>query len=120
MTLREIAMRALPRFRSFVVACCWCVFLPTATQAASRTLKAGQVLGIGEHIVLSGDDVREVQGPRERPCRIDANGQQIKTADNWRGRINVRYCGFRGLGSARVPCLDVTATAKGDRIVIEH
>src|SRR4051812_18151578 len=88
--------------------------------AAARTLKAGDVVGGGEDIVLSGDDVLRVEGTAEKPCRLDANTQQIRTADGWRGRIEVRHAEFRGLGSARTPALAVTATGDGDRVVIEH
>jgi hypothetical protein len=88
--------------------------------AASRTLKPGDVLGIGEHLVLSGDDVLEVRGTREKPCRIDANCQQIKTTSDWRGWIKVHNCEFRGLGSAKLAAVDVAAFGSGDKIVIEN
>jgi hypothetical protein len=101
-----------------VAACCLCP--AWAGAAASRTLQPGHVLGISESIVLSGDDVLEVNGTAEKHCRIDANGQQIRTAANWRGRIKVNYCEFRGLGSSKVAALDVTAGGEGDRVVIEN
>ena len=88
--------------------------LPASARAASRTLKAGQILGVAEDLVLSGDDVLEVQGTAARPCRIDGNGQQIRTRGDWRGRVKITYCEFRGLGSARKPALDLTAAGDGD------
>lgn len=93
---------------------------PTPIFAASRTLKPGDVVGIGEDLVLSGDDVLLINGTREKPCRLDADGRQIRTKENWRGTIEVHYCEFRGLGSAKIPALDLTATGDGDRIIIEN
>jgi hypothetical protein len=87
--------------------------------AASRILKPGQVVGVSENIVLSGDDVLEVNGTAEKPCRLDANTQQIRTQPDWTGWIKIKHCEFRGLGTATKPALDVAATADGDRIVIE-
>jgi hypothetical protein len=103
-----------------VGACALALLLPAQGSATSRTLKAGQVLGVGEDIVLTGDDVLEVQGTAAKPCRIDGNGQQIRTSRDWRGRVKVTWCEFRGLGSARKPALDLTAAGDGDQIVIEH
>ena len=99
---------------------CGCVCLFRVGSAASRTLAPGHILGISEDLVLAGDDVLEVNGTAEKPCRIDGNCQQIKTTPDWRGRIKVQYCEFRGLGNAKIPALDVTARGKGDRIVIEN
>ena len=65
------------------------LFLPTTASAASRIIHAGQVVGVSEDIVLSGDDVLEVQGTAEKPCRLDANGQQIRTRADWQGRIKI-------------------------------
>jgi hypothetical protein len=100
--------------------CCVCLLPLGNGTAASRTLRPGEVLGVAEDLVLTGADVLEVRGTPDRPCRIDGNGQQIRTAGGWRGTITVSYCEFRGLGSARTPALDVTAVGAGDRIVIEH
>ena len=110
-------MRTL--FGLTLAACCVWQPVSGAARAASRTLEAGAVLGVGEDIVLKGDDVLEVNGTREKPCRIDANAQQIRTAEGWRGRVRVRFCEFRGLGSAKKPALDITATGDGDRVVID-
>jgi hypothetical protein len=102
----------------FLGVSCLCASRAVSPRAGSRTLEAGALLGIGEDIVLTGDDVLEVKGSPTRPCRIDANGQQIRTAGHWHGRIVIRHCEFRGLGSARTPALDVSASGAG-RIVIE-
>ena len=88
--------------------------------AASKTVGPGQAVGMSEDIVLSGDDVLEVNGTAERPCRLDANNQQIKTKGDWTGRIVIRHCEFRSLGTAKVPCIDVVAKGDGDAIVIEN
>jgi hypothetical protein len=94
--------------------------LPGLAPAASLTLKPGEVRGISEDLVLSGEDVLVADGTAEKPCRLDANSQQIRTAPGWTGRVSVRHCEFRGLGSAKLPALDLTASADGERIVIEH
>ncbi len=44
---------------------------PQTALAASKTLKAGDILGVSEYLVLSGDDVLEVRGTATKPCRID-------------------------------------------------
>src|SRR5437016_3868761 len=94
--------------RVLVATCCFAL-LPGSGEAASRILKAGQVLGVSEDLVLTGDDVLEVNGTAEKPCRIDANGQQIRTTPNWKGHIRVRHCEFRSLGTATKPALDIVA-----------
>src|SRR6266446_3121717 len=91
-------MRAAMRFT--LVGCILCL-LPAKGLAASRTLKAGEVLGGSEDIVLTGYDVLEVQATAEKPCRLDGNGQQIRTRAEWRGRLKITHCEFRGLGSAK-------------------
>lgn len=98
---------------------CW-IHLAQSTHAASRTIRAGLIVGISEDIVLSGDDVLEVQGTAEKPCRLDGNCQQIKTRGDWKGRIKISYCEFRSLGGAKVPALDVIASSDGEQIIIEH
>src|SRR5438105_14047868 len=97
-----------------------CFALSQSASAASRTLAAGQVLGVSEDLVLSGDDVLEVNGTAEKPCRIDANAQQIRSAPDWCGHIKVKHCEFRSLGTAKFPAIDATARGKGDQIIIEH
>jgi hypothetical protein len=105
-----------------LIVCLSCLpFLrPASVQAASRTLKAGEVLPISEEFVLSGDDVLEINGTAEKRCRIDANGQSIKTSGKWTGRIKITHCDFRSLGSAVNPALDITAGGEGNQVIIEH
>jgi hypothetical protein len=105
--------------RLLLIGCCFCGSLDRAW-AISRTLKAGEVLGISGDLVLTGDDVLEVRGTADKHCRIDGNCQQIRTAGDWRGSIKVRYCEFRGLGSAKIPALDIAAQGDGERILIEN
>lgn len=115
-----LALRSLRKwFPAFCLSCLGLLATQSAS-AASRTLAPGQVLGIGEDLVLSGDDVLEVNGTAEKPCRIDGDCRQIRATPDWRGRIKVNYCQFRGLGSAKLPAIDVTARGKGDRIIIEN
>jgi hypothetical protein len=113
-------MRWTGHLATFLLLCG--ALLPWAgrASAASRTLQPGQVLGVSEDIVLSGDDELVVNGTAEKHCRLDGNSQQIRTKGDWTGRILIRYCEFRGLGSATLPALDVTASGDGDRIVIEN
>ena len=99
--------------------CCLGLLAVPAT-AASRTLKAGQVLGVSEDLVLTGDDVLDIQGTADKPCRLDGNGQQIRARGDWKGSVRIVYCEFRSLGSAKLPALDLSAAGDGDRIVIEH
>src|SRR5947208_2968745 len=103
-----------------ILVCTLLCLSPASGWAASRTLKAGEVLGVSEDIVLTGDDVLEVQGTAEKPCRLDGNGQQIRTRGEWRGRVKIDHCEFRGLGSMKSPALDLTSTGDGDRVIIEH
>src|SRR5262249_9088285 len=93
---------------------------PSSAPAASRTLKAGDVLPISEDFILAGGDVLEINGTPEKRCRIDATGQTIRTAADWSGRIKISHCDFRGLGSATHPALDLAARGEGAQIVIEY
>ena len=103
---------------ALAVVCALTIAVPA--EAGSRTLKPGEVWGVGEDFVLSGDDVLDAQGTAERPCQIAGNGDTIKTAAGWRGRVVLRHCEIRGMGGARKPALDLTASGEGDQIVIEH
>jgi len=108
------------RFKLLLVVGCLCLLPVGGAAAGSRTLKPGEIVGISEDLVLSGDDVLEVGGTAEKHCRLDGNCQQIRTAADWRGHIKISYCEFRGLGSAKTPALDLTANGEGDKIVIEN
>ncbi|OAI45211.1 hypothetical protein AYO44_13055 [Planctomycetaceae bacterium SCGC AG-212-F19] len=88
--------------------------------AGSRTLKPGERWGIAEDFVLSGEDVLEINGTAEKPCRVDGNGNGFKTSGKWTGRIKITHCEIRGLGSATRPVFDLTASGDGDQVVIEH
>src|SRR4051812_20212468 len=91
-------------------------FTTSPAVAASKTIGPGQAYGMGEDIVLSGDDTLLVNGTSDRPARIDANNQQIKTKGDWTGKIVIRHCEFRCLGTAKVPAIDLTALGDGDQI----
>ena len=88
--------------------------------AASRILKPGERTGIAEDFVLSGDDVLEINGTAEKPCRIDGNSNVFKTSGKWTGRIKITHCEIRGFGSATKPVFDITAAGEGDKVVIEN
>jgi hypothetical protein len=103
-----------------LVIACLCLLSAGQAAAGSRTLKPGEIVGISEDLVLSGDDVLVVGGTAEKPCRLDGNCQQIKTTADWRGHVKISYCEFRGLGSAKAPALDLTANGNGDKVVIEN
>jgi hypothetical protein len=94
--------------------------LPASSPAASRTLKPGERLAISEEFVLSGDDVLEINGTAEKPCRMDGNGQTIKTSGKWTGRIKITHCEIRGMGSSTRPVFDITTTGEGDKFIIEN
>ena len=106
--------------RSCVLTMFAIVLLATPCPADARTLQPGERLAISEDFILSGDDVLEINGTAEKPCRIDGNGNGFKTAGKWTGRIKVTHCEIRGLGSAAKPAFDITATGEGDKIAIEH
>jgi hypothetical protein len=106
-------------FAPLLLATCSLV-APASALAGARTLRPGEVLGMSADLVLADDDVLEVNGTAEQPCRIDANCQQLRSAPGWRGRLRARYCEFRGLGSAQLAALDLTSRGSGERIVIEH
>src|SRR5262249_9209641 len=62
---------AVPRPRrtgvqSFIAVVTFCLLLPQSASAASRKLSPGQILEISEDLVLSGDDVLEVNGTAEK------------------------------------------------------
>jgi hypothetical protein len=99
---------------------CAVLSLCSAVSAASRTLRPGDVWGLAEDFVLTGDDVLEVRGTPEKLCRIDANGGTIRTARDWKGKIHLEYCELRSLGTAKAPALDLTAAGDGEQITIDH
>lgn len=101
---------------------CGCAVLCLCSRsfATSRTLKAGEVWGLAEDFVLSGDDTLEIVGTAEKPCRIDANGGTIRTTRDWKGKVHLEHCELRSLGTAKTPALDLTAAGDGEQIVIVH
>jgi hypothetical protein len=103
-----------------VICFAWIVLLPSRAPGASRTLKPGVVLAISEDFVLSGDDVLEINGTAEKRCRIDGNGQTIKTNGKWTGRVKITHCDIRGMGGITRPVFDLTAGGDGNQIVLEN
>lgn len=118
--MSRLHRREFSYYRVAAGACLVLLAFSGAGRAASRTLRPGEIMGVSEDIVLSGEDFLDIQGAPDKPCRLDGNGQQIRTQPDWQGRIKIAHCEFRGLGSAVKPALDLTATAADECIVIEH
>jgi hypothetical protein len=95
-------------------------YLSASVSAASRSLKPGEIWGMAEDFVLSGEDVLEVHGTPEKLCRIDANGGSIRTAKDFKGKVILEYCEVRSLGTAKTPALDLTASGDGEQITVDH
>ena len=97
-----------------------CLLLSGPGQAASRTIKPGQVLGVSEDIVLSGDDVLEVRGTAHSPAASTATASRSARAVTGRAGSRSRTANSADWEAPAMPALDVTAGGDGDQIVIEH
>jgi hypothetical protein len=93
---------------------------PAAAPATVHTVPAGETLTLKEDLVLSGDDVLEVQGTAAKRCTVVGNGHTIRTAGKWTGRVRILHCDCRGLGTATKPGLDLVAAGEGEQIVVGH
>ena len=114
---------------------------PSPVHPASFPLvvKVGQTLTLQGDIILAGDAVLDIQGTADQPCVIIGNGYQVKTKQEWTGRLRAAYCTFRQLGRPQaviripnpgnwsgfkiedpdVPAFDVTTGGKGE-IAFDH
>jgi hypothetical protein len=77
--------------------------------AEGLSVKAGETATLSDDVRLSGTDVIEVLGTAETPCTLRGGGHGIRTSGAWTGRIVIRHCTVRGLGTAASPALDVRA-----------
>lgn len=92
-------------------------------QAESRRMGPGETLTLSEDLVLGRDDSLEAAGTEEKPCKIVGNGHQVRTVENWQGRMALAHCRLQGLGtSALKPEFHaIEVQAKGSAAVtIEH
>jgi len=80
-----------------------------ALAAGDTVIEAGQTLTLAEDRVLSGPDSLEVRGTPDRRCVIVGNGHSIRSDGRWTGRLKIRDCDVRGLGTARIHALDLKA-----------
>src|SRR5207302_1049211 len=89
-------------------------------QAATHVVAAGQTLTLKADLVLAGDDVLEVRGTAAKRCTILGNDHRIRTAPGWKGHVRVTHCDLRGLGTAKLPSVDLSAAGAGEKIIFEH
>lgn len=112
-----------PSLRIAIAFGLFCVFSAAPTPAASRDVPAGETLTLSEDLVLSGDDALAVAGTADKPCTLVGNNHQIRTDDNWSGRLTLTHCRLKGLGAGGLKpefrALDLRAT-KSAAVRIEH
>jgi hypothetical protein len=120
-SLGGFPMRVLDRFRPAAKrllvlfgAACLGVLLSERAKGASRTIGPGQVVGMSEDWVLDGDDVLEVNGTSDRPCRVRA-AARIR-AEERPARLVV--CGRRDAGL--VVCLAAAIDPTFDAVAVEE
>src|SRR5262245_17264416 len=94
-----------PCLSGFLIA----ALFPATAPAAVHTVPAGETLTLKEDLVLTGDDVLEVQGTAAKRCTVVGNGHALRTAGKWTGRVRLLHCDCRGLGTAARPGLDLAA-----------
>jgi len=115
------------------------VFAAAATcAAATRQVKPGETLTLTDDLILTGEDVLEVNGTPEKPCMIVGNGHQVKTQGEWTGRLKMVHCTLRQVGKTQkvikipdpkggwpgfkiedpdVPAFDVTASGSAEMVI---
>jgi len=83
-----------------VTVCAWAEPLApaVAADATTWTMAAGGKLSLDGDLVLSGNDVLEINGTAEKPCTLVGNGHQTKTKGNWTGHVKATHCTFKQLG----------------------
>jgi hypothetical protein len=77
-------------------------------------LEAGKTLTLAEDLVLSDGDALEVRGTPEQPCAIVGNGHRIRSQEKWSGRVKIRSCELRGLGTETLHALELKAAGKAE------
>jgi hypothetical protein len=71
---------------------------PLLPSGKMTVVKAGETLTLSEDLVLSGEDVLDIQGTGERRCVLLGNRHQIRTTGEWAGRVHIGHCEIRELG----------------------
>jgi hypothetical protein len=71
---------------------------PAASSRKPRTIAAGTTLSLDGDLLLSDDDVLEINGTAEKPCTLVGNGHQLKTKGKWTGHVRATHCAFKQLG----------------------
>jgi len=90
---------------------------PGTVHADGLTVQAGETVALSADVLLGATDVVEALGLAAAPCTLIGNGHAIRTPEGWVGRIVIRHCTVRGLGTASAPALDVRATGQADVVV---
>jgi hypothetical protein len=90
----------------------------STARADGFTLKAGQTAQLSGDVQLAGADVFEALGTAAAPCTLLGGGHGIRTAEGWTGRIVIRHCTVRGLGTAAAPALEARAAGEA-RVTVE-
>src|SRR4030095_11318619 len=80
-------------------------------------VKPGQTAALTNELLLGDQDVLEAVGTAEAPCTLLGSGHGIRTPEGWTGRIVIRHCRVRDLGTAGSPALDVHAAGRAEVIV---
>ncbi len=75
-----------------------------------------QVVSLAADVALSGTQNYELIGTPTARIRINGNGFRIRSADNWTGRLTLKYVDVTGLGVLydATPGLSVTTTKSVD------
>jgi hypothetical protein len=99
-----------------------CALLATCVaqvRAESRRVAAGETLTLDADLVLGADDSLDVAGTADKPCSIVGNQHQIRTAENWKGRINLAHARVKGLGTGAIKpeVYGIVVRASGDASV---
>jgi len=88
------------------------VLLMAALSFGDTIVEAGKTLTLTEDLVLSGDDALEVRGTSDKRCVIIGNGHRIRSQEKWSGRVILRACDVRGLGTSTLHAVELRAAGK--------
>jgi hypothetical protein len=91
--------------------------------AALPELRPGETLTLTEDLVLEARDSLTIAGTAEKPCKIVGQGHQIRTVENWKGKLTLSHCRLVQLGKEGIkpetPAIQIQA-ADDASITIEH
>ncbi|MBL8798610.1 MAG: hypothetical protein JNM56_32235 [Planctomycetia bacterium] len=99
--------------------------------AGTKIVGPGETLQLAEDLVLTGDDVLEIQGTAEQPCTLVGNRHRLRTDGKWTGSVKIMHCTIRQLGGPAkrsekgqatgpgATAIDLKAAGKGS-IAFEH